>query len=332
MASVGLRRARHTVYLSEQRLSPLSPSLPVTAMSTLSIDNDLYTTTDKAYTDYGSPSSNVKSHAGDSAFRVRKSQRRTPKTSNTRTRTGCVTCKSRRVKCNEIKPSCGACTRRGDECSYEKVVAKPPLTWVTPLSACTSIPPQSSSSIAPQEVAAVRNGQEISQDRPTDSGPPPPDYSTPLQMGYRNGRVENARGSDTVQSQSQSQQESLFSSVPLSFVLPATSRTSNLAPYTAPNGTMPPGPAPDQFCSDYSMLEAPSIPQMAMNNVPIDWPTFDDSNLQINQLPVIPDAFDLQEIVYNESSVWDPSQERACQGVLFPGGTLRGGAYQGRSL
>ncbi|KAH7126161.1 fungal Zn binuclear cluster domain-containing protein [Dactylonectria macrodidyma] len=37
---------------------------------------------------------------------------------HTKSRRGCVNCKTRRVKCDEAKPACAACTRRGDECTY----------------------------------------------------------------------------------------------------------------------------------------------------------------------------------------------------------------------
>ncbi|PMD32001.1 hypothetical protein L207DRAFT_387679, partial [Hyaloscypha variabilis F] len=44
---------------------------------------------------------------------------------HSKTRTGCVVCKIRRVKCDEIKPDCKKCTSTGRKCEgYEK--AKPP--------------------------------------------------------------------------------------------------------------------------------------------------------------------------------------------------------------
>ncbi|XHF96687.1 hypothetical protein AWENTII_000307 [Aspergillus wentii] len=38
--------------------------------------------------------------------------------SHTKSRRGCFACKSRRVKCDEEQPICGACSVRGDECNY----------------------------------------------------------------------------------------------------------------------------------------------------------------------------------------------------------------------
>ncbi|KAJ5716533.1 hypothetical protein N7493_008444 [Penicillium malachiteum] len=37
---------------------------------------------------------------------------------HTKSRNGCLTCKSRRVKCDEEQPVCGACSVRGDECVF----------------------------------------------------------------------------------------------------------------------------------------------------------------------------------------------------------------------
>ncbi|KAI1505720.1 hypothetical protein F5X99DRAFT_404756 [Biscogniauxia marginata] len=43
------------------------------------------------------------------------------RTSHAKTRTGCVTCKGRRVKCDEARPSCAKCEKAGFQCAgYEK--------------------------------------------------------------------------------------------------------------------------------------------------------------------------------------------------------------------
>ncbi|KAL1838831.1 hypothetical protein VTJ49DRAFT_2188 [Mycothermus thermophilus] len=42
----------------------------------------------------------------------------------TKSRTGCLRCKQRRVKCDEARPACGACVRHGIECSLS--TAPPP--------------------------------------------------------------------------------------------------------------------------------------------------------------------------------------------------------------
>lgn len=36
-----------------------------------------------------------------------------------RSRSGCGQCKSAKVKCDELKPSCGRCAKRGTMCSYD---------------------------------------------------------------------------------------------------------------------------------------------------------------------------------------------------------------------
>lgn len=37
-------------------------------------------------------------------------------------RSGCNTCKQRKVKCDETKPSCLRCTRTGRQCDYTKII------------------------------------------------------------------------------------------------------------------------------------------------------------------------------------------------------------------
>src|SRR5690348_12815942 len=40
--------------------------------------------------------------------------------SHTKSRGGCVVCKTRKTKCGEEKPSCLKCMRRGTDCLYER--------------------------------------------------------------------------------------------------------------------------------------------------------------------------------------------------------------------
>ncbi|KAM3460516.1 hypothetical protein MY5147_004539 [Beauveria neobassiana] len=44
---------------------------------------------------------------------------RPKKTNITRTRTGCLECRTRRVRCDEKKPMCGRCERLGGDCKHE---------------------------------------------------------------------------------------------------------------------------------------------------------------------------------------------------------------------
>ncbi|KAI0157435.1 hypothetical protein GGR57DRAFT_66846 [Xylariaceae sp. FL1272] len=43
---------------------------------------------------------------------------RGPRLYHKKSRTGCLRCKQRRVKCDELRPSCGSCTRHAVECLY----------------------------------------------------------------------------------------------------------------------------------------------------------------------------------------------------------------------
>ncbi|GFF56691.1 hypothetical protein IFM62136_03190 [Aspergillus lentulus] len=47
-----------------------------------------------------------------------RSARRRIRARHTKSRKGCFTCKGRRVKCDEIKPICGACALRGEPCNW----------------------------------------------------------------------------------------------------------------------------------------------------------------------------------------------------------------------
>ena len=41
-----------------------------------------------------------------------------PRLSHTKSRRGCNRCKKRRVKCDEVHPTCGACRRHNVVCEY----------------------------------------------------------------------------------------------------------------------------------------------------------------------------------------------------------------------
>ncbi|KAI2473724.1 hypothetical protein F4781DRAFT_803 [Annulohypoxylon bovei var. microspora] len=43
---------------------------------------------------------------------------RGPRLYHKKSRTGCMRCKQRRVKCDEVRPSCGSCSRHGVDCLY----------------------------------------------------------------------------------------------------------------------------------------------------------------------------------------------------------------------
>ncbi|PYH90844.1 hypothetical protein BO71DRAFT_66275 [Aspergillus ellipticus CBS 707.79] len=54
-------------------------------------------------------------------------ERRAPAGGNRRSRSGCFTCRGRRKKCDEIRPTCTACSKLGLKCDY-----KTPHWWATP--------------------------------------------------------------------------------------------------------------------------------------------------------------------------------------------------------
>lgn len=57
---------------------------------------------------------------GDSGISINESTSRPrfSRSSNPRSRNGCFTCRQRKVKCNEVRPKCGPCTRLGKECDW----------------------------------------------------------------------------------------------------------------------------------------------------------------------------------------------------------------------
>ncbi|KAK4624474.1 Zn(2)-C6 fungal-type transcription factor afumD [Fulvia fulva] len=92
---------------------------------------------------------------GNGANGVRKPAIRAPKVGHKKSRKGCQTCKTRRVKCDEVTPECGNCQRLGLDCVY-----------VTPESTRTR--PKSMSGEAPSRPIKLSPGA-ISEDSPPDS-------------------------------------------------------------------------------------------------------------------------------------------------------------------
>lgn len=56
--------------------------------------------------------------SNDSAKKPTRTRERKPRGRGLRTRTGCLTCRKRHLKCNEAKPVCGPCTRSNHSCVY----------------------------------------------------------------------------------------------------------------------------------------------------------------------------------------------------------------------
>ncbi|CAH0057953.1 unnamed protein product [Clonostachys solani] len=48
-----------------------------------------------------------------------------PRLYHTKSKTGCLRCRTRRVKCDETQPTCGGCTRHGVDCVYDRRPGSP---------------------------------------------------------------------------------------------------------------------------------------------------------------------------------------------------------------
>ncbi|KAL5431934.1 hypothetical protein PMIN07_008792 [Paraphaeosphaeria minitans] len=78
-----------------------------------------------------------------------------------RSKSGCLTCRQRRVKCDEVKPLCGNCAKKNRDCQ-----------WETPQTKFRGYQPGSPSSSATalsetQEMNGVRGNDEVSVSEPT---------------------------------------------------------------------------------------------------------------------------------------------------------------------
>ena len=105
----------------------------------------------------GSVSSAAPSHADNRPNRTRQW--------HTKTRTGCLTCKGRRVKCGEERPSCTRCLSAGRECSYE-IQPKARIfetSSQSPVSASTLelVKPRDYGTSNPEEVRALQYFLEV---------------------------------------------------------------------------------------------------------------------------------------------------------------------------
>ncbi|KAH8666540.1 hypothetical protein BX600DRAFT_539665 [Xylariales sp. PMI_506] len=76
------------------------------------------------------------------------------KVGHTKSRRGCVTCKRRHVKCDEVRPLCSNCRRLGLKCTWAEL--RPP--WLTP-SALSY--PQQTEVAAASNADAARNGARV---------------------------------------------------------------------------------------------------------------------------------------------------------------------------
>lgn len=77
---------------------------------------------------------------------------RAPKVGHKKSRKGCQTCKTRRVKCDEVMPACGICVRLGLDCTYVNV--EPPRSRAKSRSTEVSV---QSSKASPGKLAAYES-------------------------------------------------------------------------------------------------------------------------------------------------------------------------------
>ncbi|EGP89452.1 uncharacterized protein MYCGRDRAFT_69693 [Zymoseptoria tritici IPO323] len=61
------------------------------------------------------------SPSGRTSSEMRRASIRAPKVGHKKSRKGCQTCKARRVKCDEVLPTCSICARLGLDCTYSAV-------------------------------------------------------------------------------------------------------------------------------------------------------------------------------------------------------------------
>ena len=60
----------------------------------------------------------MSSSSNDASKKPARTRERKPRGRGLRTRTGCLTCRKRHLKCNEARPICGPCTRSNHSCVY----------------------------------------------------------------------------------------------------------------------------------------------------------------------------------------------------------------------
>ncbi|KAF2733223.1 hypothetical protein EJ04DRAFT_577761 [Polyplosphaeria fusca] len=71
-----------------------------------------------------------------------------------KTNLGCVTCKSKKVKCDEVKPTCLRCQRNGRQCLYERVAGQQSRA----AESAGTLSSLSSTTILPYSTSDTRNG------------------------------------------------------------------------------------------------------------------------------------------------------------------------------
>ncbi|EXJ80574.1 hypothetical protein A1O1_08720 [Capronia coronata CBS 617.96] len=156
-------------------------------------------------------------HGGDASRKPARTRDRKPRGRGLRTRTGCMTCRKRHLKCNEEKPVCGPCARSNHDCVY-----------ADPSSIQAATPYNPTSHPAPSLAEQPQSEHHLSQ-------PASPDFydtATPLACYSSNAGADNHSQMTTVlagwDENSSSQQDSPRSKAP---PVSVTGELSPGAPY-----------------------------------------------------------------------------------------------------
>lgn len=100
---------------------------------------------------------------------TRVSNIRAPKVGHKKSRKGCQTCKTRRVKCDEATPACGICVRLGLVCTYVSVEPPRSRTKSRSTEASTQAPKASPGKLVAHESPITDNGDNVVSALPSQS-------------------------------------------------------------------------------------------------------------------------------------------------------------------
>ncbi|KAL2161085.1 hypothetical protein VTH06DRAFT_8798 [Thermothelomyces fergusii] len=168
----------------------------------------------------------------------------------TKSRTGCLRCKQRRVKCDETRPACKACVRHGIECSLS---TQPPPTAARAPTATSAGPNATSAAAATGSAPSpAPASSRRSRPRPVNPNLQPkvgPLASGPPQGGYGGGGYG---GGSVVGSEAGG--PSPAGSLPTLADSPATAATPDPFPYLTKLATGPPEEDTANWVFDLELL------------------------------------------------------------------------------
>jgi hypothetical protein len=85
-----------------------------------------------------------------------------PRKGHTKSRRGCIVCKRRKVKCDEVQPRCRPCLKRGVDCKYASVNSSPATTQSIENAYRLAAPPRASLGvlIRPMPPSSLQHGMD----------------------------------------------------------------------------------------------------------------------------------------------------------------------------